>query len=160
MINHITSLSKRSSFIVYNLFLFSSPNKWKWTHEEESVELLNKETKHGISVTLLIFLKVFLLKFIWIFRPSFNLDVNSSFEYIFDHQINSLSNLRIGFKVILTSSNDMNDNNAWQKAQLFRQSIEQISDIDHSHCLRINLKIVKKWSISHTLDFVILRICA
>jgi hypothetical protein len=73
---------------------------------------------------------------------------------IFDHQINSLSNLRIGFKVILTSSNDMNDNNAWQKAQLFRQSIEQISDNDHSHCLRINLKIVKKWSISHTLDLI------
>lgn len=48
----------------------------------------------------------------------------------------------------------MNDNNASQKAELFPQSIEQISDNDHSHCLRINLKIVKKWSISHTLDLI------
>jgi hypothetical protein len=119
---------------------------------------LNKETKHGskthfrytIDLPQSIFVKIHLN----FYRPSFNLDVNSSFEYIFDHQINSLSNLRIGFKVILTSSNDMNDNNAWQKAQLFRQSIEQISDNDHSHCLRINLKIVKKWSISHTLDLI------
>ncbi|CAF0975287.1 unnamed protein product [Rotaria sordida] len=69
---------------------------------------------------------------------------NSSFEYILDEKINSLSNIRIGFKVILTSSNDNNDDTAWQKAQLFRQSIEQISNNDQSHFLRINLTIVKK----------------
>jgi hypothetical protein len=60
--------------------------------------------------------------------------------------MNSLSNLRIGFKIILTSSNDNNDDNAWQKAQLFRQSIDQISDDDKSHFLRINLTILKKHS--------------
>ncbi|CAF4786809.1 unnamed protein product, partial [Rotaria magnacalcarata] len=56
----------------------------------------------------------------------------------------SLSNIRIQFKVILTSSNDNNDDNAWQKAQLFRQSIEQTSENDQSHFLRINATIIKK----------------
>ncbi|CAF1612521.1 unnamed protein product [Rotaria sp. Silwood1] len=69
---------------------------------------------------------------------------NSSFEYIIDETINSLSINRIGFKVLLKSSNDNNDDNAWQKAQLFRQSIEQISDNDQSHFLRINATIIKK----------------
>ncbi len=73
-----------------------------------------------------------------------NLDSNSSFEYIFNEKINSLSNLRIGFKIILTSTNDNSDNNAWQKAQLFRQSIEEISNNDHSHFLVIHLTIAKK----------------
>ncbi len=60
--------------------------------------------------------------------------------------MNSLSNLRISFKIILTSSNDNNDDNAWQKAQLFRQSIDQISDNDKSHFLRINLTILQRHS--------------
>ncbi|CAF4731159.1 unnamed protein product, partial [Rotaria magnacalcarata] len=41
---------------------------------------------------------------------------NSSFEYIVEQTKHSLSNIRIQFKVILTSSNDNNDDNAWQKA--------------------------------------------
>jgi len=71
-------------------------------------------------------------------------DSNSLFEYIIDNKRNSLSNLRIGFKVILSSSNDNNDDNAWQKGQLFRQSTEQISGDDQSHFLRINATIVKR----------------
>ncbi|CAF2139602.1 unnamed protein product [Rotaria magnacalcarata] len=69
---------------------------------------------------------------------------NSSFEYIVEQTKHSLSNIRIQFKVILTSSNDNNDDNAWQKAQLFRQSIEQTSENDQSHFLRINATIIKK----------------
>jgi len=60
-----------------------------------------------------------------------------------DEKINSLSNFRIGFKIILTSSNDNNDDNAWQKLQLFRQSIEQTEN-DKSHFLKINVTIQKK----------------
>ncbi|CAF2155520.1 unnamed protein product, partial [Rotaria magnacalcarata] len=44
---------------------------------------------------------------------------NASFEYTIDQTKHSLSNLRITFKVILPSSYDHNDDNAWQKAQLF-----------------------------------------
>ncbi|CAF4750842.1 unnamed protein product, partial [Rotaria magnacalcarata] len=69
---------------------------------------------------------------------------NSSFEYIVEQTKHSLSNIRIQFKVILTSSNDNNDDNAWQKAQLFRQSIELTSENDQSHFLRINATIIKK----------------
>ncbi|CAM4820066.1 unnamed protein product [Rotaria magnacalcarata] len=71
-------------------------------------------------------------------------NLNSSFEYIVEQTKHSLSNIRIQFKVILTSSNDNNDDNAWQKAQLFRQSIEQTSENDQSHFLRINATIIKK----------------
>ncbi len=63
-------------------------------------------------------------------------DSNSIFEYTISEKIN-----RIGFKIILTSSND---NNAWQNAQLFRQSIEQTSNDDQSHFLKINATIFKK----------------
>ena len=75
---------------------------------------------------------------------NFSLDSNSLFEYTIDNKINSLSNIRIAFKVILSSSNDNNDDNAWQKGQLFRQSTEQVSDDDQSHFFRINATIVKR----------------
>lgn len=76
--------------------------------------------------------------------PFLNLDSDSSFEHVFDKNLDlSLVN-RITFKITLTSSNDQNDTNAWQKAQLFRQSIEQTSENDHSHYFRINLTILKK----------------
>ena len=58
--------------------------------------------------------------------------------------MNSLSNCRINFRIILSSTNDSNDTNAWQKAQLFRRSIENISDDDRTHFLRINVTILKK----------------
>jgi hypothetical protein len=69
----------------------------------------------------------------------FNSDSNSLFEYTINEKIN-----RIGFKIILSSSNDNNDDNAWQKAQLFRQSTEQTSNDDQSHILKIGATIVKK----------------
>lgn len=73
-----------------------------------------------------------------------NLDSNCAFEYTIDERENSLSNARIEFQAELSNSNDNNDNNAWQKAQLFRQSIEQISHNDQSHFLQISATIVKK----------------
>jgi hypothetical protein len=69
----------------------------------------------------------------------FNSDSNSLFEYTINEKIN-----RITFKIILSSSNDNNDDNAWQKAQLFRQSTEQTSNDDQSHFLKINATIVKR----------------
>ncbi|CAF0979034.1 unnamed protein product [Adineta ricciae] len=65
---------------------------------------------------------------------------NSSFEYI----ITEKNVYRIIFKITLSSSNDHNDNNAWQKAQLFRQSTVQQATGDQSHFLKVISTIVKK----------------
>ncbi|CAF1650293.1 unnamed protein product, partial [Didymodactylos carnosus] len=55
---------------------------------------------------------------------------NLLFEYITEDKINCLSNVRTSVTVTLSSSDDNNDNNARQKAQLCRQSIDQTSDND------------------------------
>lgn len=73
-----------------------------------------------------------------------DLDANSTFEYTFNEQSNSSANGRISFRIILSSTNDQNDTNAWQKAQLFRHSIENVADDDRTHFLRLNLTIQKK----------------
>ena len=73
-----------------------------------------------------------------------NLHSNSMFEYTFNGNDESIEDCRLIFKIILSSTNDNNDENAWQKAQLFRQSIEQTSEEDHSHFLTINLVIIPK----------------
>lgn len=70
--------------------------------------------------------------------------LDSKFEYTFDEKVNSGENLRLSFKIILSSTNDSNDENAWQKAQLFRQSTEQTSDEDHSHFLSIGLTMTPR----------------
>ncbi|CAF4095901.1 unnamed protein product, partial [Adineta steineri] len=61
-----------------------------------------------------------------------NLSSNSLFEYSLNNKLDSLTNIRIIFKVILNCSND---NNAWQKGQLYRQSTEQVLNDDQSHYL-------------------------
>ncbi|UJR10898.1 hypothetical protein I4U23_015086 [Adineta vaga] len=66
---------------------------------------------------------------------------NSLFEYTINTKIN-----RISFKIILSNLNDNNDDNAWQKAQLFRHSTEQTTNDDQSHFLKIIVTIVEKHS--------------
>ncbi|CAF1375784.1 unnamed protein product [Adineta steineri] len=73
-----------------------------------------------------------------------NLSSNSLFEYSLDNKLDSLTNIRITFKVILNCSNDNNDNNAWQKGQLCRQSTDQVSNDDQSHYLRLHATIRKR----------------
>ncbi|CAF1506074.1 unnamed protein product [Rotaria magnacalcarata] len=69
---------------------------------------------------------------------------NNSFEYCINEEENYLDDFRLRLIAVLTSSNDHNDNNAWQKAQLFRQSIEHSSHDEQSHCLQINVSIVER----------------
>ncbi len=55
-----------------------------------------------------------------------------------------MEHLRLSLIATLTSSNDHSDNDAWKKAQLFRQSIEQTSHDEQLHQLQINITIVDR----------------
>jgi len=64
---------------------------------------------------------------------------DSLFEYtIKDNEISP----RLRLIVTLSSSNDQNDQNAWQKAQLFRQSLSNQSD--KSHYLQFRVTIIDR----------------
>lgn len=60
---------------------------------------------------------------------------SSSFEYEFP----SKSIEKFDLELVVSSSNDDNDANAWQKTQLFRQSILPASSNDRTHLFRIEL---------------------
>ena len=60
---------------------------------------------------------------------------SSSFEYDFPSQ----SVEKFQLEIVLSSTNDDNDANAWQKTQLFRQSILPASSNDRTHLFRIEL---------------------
>jgi hypothetical protein len=45
---------------------------------------------------------------------------------------------------LLTSSNDEENGNSWQEAQLFRQLSENLSNDEQSHCLKIISTILDK----------------
>ena len=76
------------------------------------------------------------------------LDLSSPFESLLEDDLVSTSPSPITFQVTLSTGNDSTDDNAWQKAQLFRQSIDRSSSQDQSHYFRIHLDIVRRTSIS------------
>jgi len=71
---------------------------------------------------------------------------NLSFEYRMDEEENCVEHLRLCLIATLTNLNDDYDNHAWQKAQLFRQSIDHLSYDEQSHRLQMNVTIVDRQS--------------
>ncbi|CAF1063598.1 unnamed protein product [Adineta steineri] len=70
-----------------------------------------------------------------------------------DNKLNSLANIRVTFKLILNCSNDNNDNNPWQKGQLFRQSTEQVSKDPFYKLLKSGIAFIRLIIIDFHLYF-------
>ena len=66
------------------------------------------------------------------------------FDYRLDEEESSIEHLQLRLVVILSSLNDDRDSMAWQKAQLFRQSIDYSSHDKQPHQLEINITIADR----------------
>ena len=78
--------------------------------------------------------------------PRVDLDLSSPCECFLDDDLTGASLSPITFQVTLATDNDSTDDNAWQKAQLFRQSIDRSSSEDHSHYFRIHFDVNRRTS--------------
>ena len=72
---------------------------------------------------------------------------SKSFQYCLNEEDCCLEQQQICLFATLTSTNDENDSCAWQKAQLFRQSIDHPVDDEQSHRLQISVTLVDRDAI-------------
>lgn len=73
-----------------------------------------------------------------------SLSSSSSSPHLFEFDFPSNSSTTFQLEIILSSTNDENDTNSWQKTQLFRQSIVSTSSDDRSHLFRFHLTLKGK----------------
>lgn len=67
------------------------------------------------------------------------ISLSSSSSSVFEFDFPTKSIKKFQLEIVLSSTNDENDSNSWQKTQLFRQSTLPTSSDDRSHLFRLQL---------------------